>query len=57
MSPLSSAVKRHPLITFFVVTFALSWTFEIPLVVLHRMASLGPRAWSSTSSRPTSLQC
>src|SRR5215203_864619 len=35
MSRLSSAVKRHPLITFFVLTFALSWTFEIPLVVLQ----------------------
>ena len=35
MSSLSSAVKRHPLITFFVLTFALSWTFEIPLVVLQ----------------------
>src|SRR5215213_8674392 len=28
-----SLVKRHPLITFFVLTYALSWTFEIPLVV------------------------
>jgi membrane protease YdiL (CAAX protease family) len=28
-----SVVKRHPLITFFVLTYALSWTFEIPLVV------------------------
>jgi len=26
-------VKRHPIITFFVLTYALSWTFEIPLVV------------------------
>src|SRR5215203_2300396 len=35
MSRLSSAVKRHPLITFFVLTYALSWAFEIPLVVQH----------------------
>ncbi len=34
MSRLSSEVKRHPLITFFVLTYALSWAFEIPLVVL-----------------------
>ena len=34
MSGLSSVVKQHPLITFFLLTFALSWTFEIPLVVL-----------------------
>src|SRR5215218_5445151 len=33
MSRLSSLVKRHPIITFFVLTYALSWTFEIPLVV------------------------
>src|SRR5215204_4323762 len=30
-----SLVKRHPIITFFVLTYALSWTFEIPLVVLR----------------------
>jgi len=35
MHRLSSAVKRHPLITFFVLTYALSWAFEIPLVVQH----------------------
>src|SRR5215218_10784490 len=33
MSRLSSVAKRHPLITFFVLTYALSWAFEIPLVV------------------------
>jgi uncharacterized protein len=35
MSGLTSVVKRHPLITFFVLTYALSWAFEIPLVVLR----------------------
>jgi membrane protease YdiL (CAAX protease family) len=34
MSRLSSVAERHPLITFFVLTYALSWTFEIPLVVV-----------------------
>src|SRR5215207_5872441 len=33
MSRLSSVVKHHLIITFFVLTYALSWTFEIPLVV------------------------
>src|SRR5215208_7515701 len=28
-------MRRHPLITFFVLTYALSWIFEIPLVVLR----------------------
>ena len=31
---LSSAAKRRPLTAFFLLTFALSWAFEIPLVVL-----------------------
>ena len=35
MSSVSSVVRRHPLLTFFVLTYALSWTFEIPLVVLR----------------------
>jgi membrane protease YdiL (CAAX protease family) len=30
----SSAAKRRPLIAFFLLTFALSWAFEIPLVIL-----------------------
>lgn len=34
MSRLSSMAQRRPLVTFFALTFALSWTFEIPLVVL-----------------------
>jgi membrane protease YdiL (CAAX protease family) len=34
MSRLSNVVQRHPLITFFALTYALSWAFEIPLVVL-----------------------
>ena len=34
MSGISSVAKRHPLVAFFALTFALSWAFEIPLVVL-----------------------
>ena len=34
MSGISSVVKRRPLTTFFLLTFALSWAFEIPLVVV-----------------------
>jgi membrane protease YdiL (CAAX protease family) len=34
MSRLSSVVKRHPLITFFVLAYALSWVLESPLVFL-----------------------
>ena len=34
MSRLSSVVKRHPLITFFVLAYALSWSIESPLVFL-----------------------
>jgi hypothetical protein len=30
-----SAVRRHPLVAFFVLTFAFSWAFEIPLVVFR----------------------
>jgi uncharacterized protein len=30
-----SLPRRHPLISFFVLTYALSWTFEIPLVVVR----------------------
>jgi hypothetical protein len=30
-----SLVKRHPLITFFVLTYALSWIFWLPLVFLR----------------------
>jgi uncharacterized protein len=30
-----SLVKRHPLITFFVLAYALSWTLESPLVFLR----------------------
>src|SRR4028119_1662099 len=35
MSRFSSMAQRRPLVTFFALTFALSWTFEIPLVVLR----------------------
>src|ERR671917_472505 len=35
MSRLSSMVERRPLITFFVLTYALAWTFESPLVFLR----------------------
>jgi len=34
MSRLSSVVKRHPLITFFVLAYALAWIIESPLVFL-----------------------
>src|SRR5215213_9592593 len=34
MSRLSSVVKRHPLITFFVLAYALSWIIESPIVFL-----------------------
>jgi membrane protease YdiL (CAAX protease family) len=34
MSPLSSVVKRHPIITFVVLAYALSWILESPLVFL-----------------------
>ena len=34
MSRLSSVVKRHPIITFFVLAYALSWIIESPLVFL-----------------------
>jgi membrane protease YdiL (CAAX protease family) len=35
MSGLSSVVKRHPLVTFFVLTYALAWILWLPLVVLR----------------------
>ncbi len=35
MSSLSSVVKRHPIITFFVLTYALAWILWLPLVVLR----------------------
>ena len=56
MSRLSSVAERHPLITFFVLTYALSWTFEIPLVVLGD-GIVGTQGLVSTSSRPTSPLC
>jgi CAAX protease family protein len=34
-SRLSSVVKRHPIVTFFVSTYALSWLLESPLVLLR----------------------
>jgi membrane protease YdiL (CAAX protease family) len=34
MSRLSSVVKRHPIITFFVLAYTLSWILESPLVFL-----------------------
>src|SRR5215210_7620664 len=34
MSSLSSVVKRHPIITFFVLTYAITWAIESPLVFL-----------------------
>jgi len=38
MSGLSSVVKGHPLITFFVLVYALAWIIETP-------ASLGGVGW------------
>ena len=35
MSRLLSVVKRHPIVTFFVLAFALSWILESPLVFLQ----------------------
>jgi len=35
MTRLSSVVKQHPLITFFVLAYALSWILESPLVFLR----------------------
>ena len=35
MSRLSSTVERHPIITFFVLTYALAWLIESPLVFLR----------------------
>jgi uncharacterized protein len=35
MSGLSSVVKRHPIITFFVLAYALTWIIESPLVFLR----------------------
>ncbi len=40
MSRLSSVVKRHPLITFFVLTYAISWTF-LPIEAVRFLPS-GP---------------
>jgi hypothetical protein len=34
-SRFSRAVRRQPLVAFFVLTFAFSWGFEIPLVVFR----------------------
>src|ERR671910_2224429 len=34
MSSLLSVVRRHPIITFFVLAYALSWGLESPLVFL-----------------------
>ena len=35
VSRLSSVIKRHPLITFFVLAYALTWIIESPLVFLR----------------------
>src|SRR5215210_4284034 len=35
MSSLSSIVKRHPIITFFVLAYAITWIIESPLVLLR----------------------
>ena len=41
MSRLSSGVKRHPIITFFVLAYALSWIIESPLVFLGDSVTAG----------------
>src|SRR5215203_5270171 len=41
MSRLSSVVKQHPLVTFFVLAYALSWSLESPLVFLRDSLSAG----------------
>jgi len=55
-----SLVKRHPLITFFVLAYALSWTFEIPLVVLQGTSRARTGAstsmWTRPRQQPTRLQ-
>jgi membrane protease YdiL (CAAX protease family) len=42
MPRLSSVVKRHPIITFFVLAYTLAWTIESPLVFLGDSVS-GPQ--------------
>ena len=41
MSRLSSVVRRHPLITFFVLAYTLAWAIEGPLVFLGDSISAG----------------
>jgi uncharacterized protein len=41
MSRLSSVVKEHPLITFFVLAYALAWIIESPLVFLRDSITAG----------------
>jgi len=33
-------LKRHPLLTYFVLTYVLSWAFWIPMIVLPRYSPL-----------------
>jgi hypothetical protein len=35
-----AAVRRHPLVAFFVLAFALTWLVEIPLLAAPRLAPL-----------------
>src|ERR671920_2396170 len=41
MSRLSSVVRRHPIITFFVLAYALAWIIESPLVLLRDSITAG----------------
>jgi membrane protease YdiL (CAAX protease family) len=41
MSRLSNVVKQHPLVTFFVLAYALSWSLESPLVFLRDSLTAG----------------
>jgi hypothetical protein len=54
MSSVASAVRRHPLIPFFVLAYAISWILESPLVLL-RDSLTGSQGFFLSSSRPTSL--
>ncbi len=37
-----SLIRRHPLITFFVLTYALAWILWLPLVVLQDTIPAAP---------------
>jgi hypothetical protein len=41
-----SLVKRHPIITFLVLAYALAWSLESPLVLLRDSVTTSERAYS-----------